>query len=169
MLFRSGGANRVHGDLYEYLQNDKLAANSFFGNAAGRRADGSLVSPISPTHRNQFGGTVGGPILKDKLFIFFTGEQTTFRQFAVITRDIFLPSETLQVGNCDYCLKPAEHPNLDADKAFLQGILDRFPKAAPNNFAQPGGRAYTAQSKHDFPDHDYSGRMDARVDRKSVV
>src|SRR5712692_8427750 len=157
------GTNRFHGDAYDFLQNEKLTANTFFGNAAGRRADGSLVSPISPTKRNQFGGTAGGPLLKNRAFFFGSFEQTCFRHFAVITKDIFLPSEKLQVGDCDLCLKPSEHPNLQADMKFLQSVLDRFPKAAPNNFSQPGGRAYTAQAHHDFPDQDYSGRFDINL------
>ncbi len=163
------GANRFHGDAYEYLQNEKLASNSFFGNAAGRRADGSLVSPISPTKRNQFGGTLGGPAVKDRAFFFLSFEQTRFRQFAVINRDIFLPSEKLQVGDCDLCLNPAQHPNLQADMRFLQSVLDRFPKEAPNNFAQPGGRAYTAQARHDFPDQDYSGRLDFHLPNQDTL
>ncbi len=162
LIQTKGGTNRWHGDAYEYMQNEKLASNSFFGNASGRRADGSLISPVSPTKRNQFGGTFGGPIFKDRLFFFGSFEQTRYRQFAVINKDIFRPDERLQVGECDLCLKPSEHPNLQADMRFLQGIMDRFPKAAPNNFSQPGGRAYTAQSRNDFPDQDYSGRFDIR-------
>jgi outer membrane receptor protein involved in Fe transport len=163
LIQTKNGSNRFHGDAYEYLQNEKLSSNSFFGNAAGRRADGSLVSPISPTKRNQFGFTLGGPLVKNRAFFFGSFEQTRFRQFAVITKDIFLPSEQLQVGECDLCLRPAEHPNLQADLKFLQSVMDRFPKQAPNNFAQPGGRAYTAQAHHDFPDQDYSGRVDLNL------
>jgi len=57
-----GGTNELHGTLYEFLSNDKLNANPFFSNRAGR--------PRAPYHKNQFGFNVGGPIVKDKLFIF---------------------------------------------------------------------------------------------------
>jgi len=163
------GTNQFHGDAYDYMQNEKYTANSFFGNAAGRRADGSLVSPISPTKRNQFGGTAGGRLWKDRAFLFLSFEQARFRQFAVINRDIFLPAERLQAGECDLCLQPSEHPNLQADLRFLQSVMDRFPKAAPNNFSQPGGRAYTGQARHDFPDQDYSGRFDFNLPRQSSL
>ncbi len=163
------GANRFHGDLFEYLQNSRLVANGFFGNASGRRADGSLISPVSPLKRNQFGYTVGGPLRKERLFFFHTFEQTRYRQSTVFTRDIFLPTEKLQVGDCEFCLKPAEHANVQADLAFLQSILDRFPKAAPNN-PSSSPRAYTAQSASDFPDQDYSLRLDGRPnDRNNVT
>jgi hypothetical protein len=57
------GTNQFHGELYEYLRNNDLNANSFFANAAG------LAQPHLT--RNDFGGTIGGPILKNKTFFFF--------------------------------------------------------------------------------------------------
>jgi hypothetical protein len=56
------GTNTVHGSLYEYLRNDKLDAANFFINS---------TSAQKPEYRrNQFGGTVGGPILKNRVFAF---------------------------------------------------------------------------------------------------
>lgn len=156
------GTNQFHGELFEHLQNNRLVGNSFFGNASGRRPDGSPVSPVGPLRRNQFGYVVGGPILKERLFFFQTFEQTRLRQQTVFTRDIFLPVEKLQVGDCELCLKPAEHPNLQADRAFLQSILERFPRVAPNNPSQ-SFRTYTALATSDFPDQDYSLRLDGRL------
>jgi outer membrane receptor protein involved in Fe transport len=60
------GTNSYHGSVYEYLRNDVLDARSFFGHAA-------LVT--KPTlKRNQFGASLGGPIRKDKTFLFFSWE-----------------------------------------------------------------------------------------------
>jgi hypothetical protein len=59
------GTNQWHGSLFEYNRIQALAANSFFSNRAG--IEDSLV-------RNQFGGSVGGPIIKDKAFFYFTTE-----------------------------------------------------------------------------------------------
>src|SRR5262249_1257539 len=61
------GTNSLHGTAYDYVRNDALNANAFFNNAGGL--------PKDILKRNQFGGTVGGPKLKDKLF-FFIGWQT---------------------------------------------------------------------------------------------
>src|ERR1700733_6500651 len=57
------GTNSFHGTVYEYLRNTVLDANDFFAkrNNAGKQ----------PFHLNQFGGNVGGPIKKDKYFVFF--------------------------------------------------------------------------------------------------
>jgi hypothetical protein len=57
------GTNEYHGELFEFLRNNVLSANTFFANAAG------LAQPHLT--RNDFGGTIGGPILKNKTFFFF--------------------------------------------------------------------------------------------------
>ena len=59
------GTNAFHGDLFEFLRNYDLNARDFFAT----QSDG--------LKRNQFGGVLGGPIKKDKVF-FFMGEQSTF-------------------------------------------------------------------------------------------
>jgi len=56
------GTNQLHGSLFEYLQNRDLDANSWTNNRAGQ--------PRGPFRQNQFGATAGGPIRKNKLFIF---------------------------------------------------------------------------------------------------
>ncbi len=57
------GTNPYHGELFEFLRNNDVNANTFFSNAAG------LAQPHLT--RNDFGGTVGGPILKNRTFFFF--------------------------------------------------------------------------------------------------
>jgi hypothetical protein len=61
-VITKGGTNQYHGTLFEYFRNEDLNANDFFFNRAGLRK-GLL-------RENQFGGTVGGPIIKDKWFFF---------------------------------------------------------------------------------------------------
>ncbi|HEX8071189.1 MAG TPA: carboxypeptidase regulatory-like domain-containing protein [Pyrinomonadaceae bacterium] len=70
------GSNELHGSLFEYNRVQKLAANDFFSNREGVRD--SLV-------RNQFGGSIGGPIRKDKTFAFGTVEIQRLRQGAPLT------------------------------------------------------------------------------------
>jgi hypothetical protein len=60
------GTNKFHGSAYEFLRNSAMDANEWFNNAFG--------TPIAPLKRNDFGGTVGGPIRKDKTFFFFDYE-----------------------------------------------------------------------------------------------
>ncbi len=65
------GTDNLHGSLFEYNRVQALAANDFFSNAAGLKD--SLV-------RNQFGGSIGGPILKDKWFFYGSYEGHRRRQ-----------------------------------------------------------------------------------------
>src|SRR5262245_45667460 len=54
--------NDFHGNVFEFLRNDARNANDFFSNRTGQK------KPV--LKQNQFGGTFGGPIRKDKLFFF---------------------------------------------------------------------------------------------------
>jgi hypothetical protein len=65
------GTNQYHGSAFEYNRIQALAANDWFSTRAG--IDDSLV-------RNQFGGSFGGPIIKDKTFFYGTGELHRVRQ-----------------------------------------------------------------------------------------
>jgi len=59
------GSNAFHGSLFEYIRNDALDAANFFDNIIGQKA---------PLRLNQFGGSIGGPIVRDKAFFFFSYE-----------------------------------------------------------------------------------------------
>jgi len=66
------GANQFHGTAFEYFRNDKLDANNWFANRNG------LAKPQE--RMNDFGGVLGGPILKNKTFFFFSYEGLRVRQ-----------------------------------------------------------------------------------------
>ena len=68
------GTNQFHGSAYEFLRNEKLDANNWFANQAGE--------PRSPLRRNNFGFTIGGPIIKNKTFFFFDYDGTRVRSFS---------------------------------------------------------------------------------------
>src|SRR5262245_49045980 len=66
------GTNEFHGDVYEFLRNDKLDANDFFSNRAHQ--------PRPTLRRNQYGAAGGGPIRKDRTFIFGDYEAIRFAE-----------------------------------------------------------------------------------------
>ena len=68
MVIKSG-SNALHGSLYYFNRNDALAANTPFAPAG---------TPKPKLKNNQFGGSVGGPVVKDKLFFFLTYERQKF-------------------------------------------------------------------------------------------
>ena len=87
------GTNQVHGDLWEYFRNTALADKDW----------DALVNP--PYHENQFGATLGVPILRDKLFYFGDAEanRITFSK----TNTINVPTPLMRQGNFSELLTPA--------------------------------------------------------------
>lgn len=77
-LVTKSGTNDFHGNLREYNRTAKTAANSFFNNRSGTKRP--------QLTRNQFGGSIGGPIVKDALFFFFDVEMRRDAQGVSYTR-----------------------------------------------------------------------------------
>lgn len=67
-VITKSGTNTLHGELYDYFQNSDMNAAPFFNNASPAYAAVHQLDPFQT--RNQFGATLGGPIVKDKLFYF---------------------------------------------------------------------------------------------------
>src|SRR5579872_4784434 len=82
------GTNQFHGSVYEFLRNDKLDAANFFENAGGIKKASFI--------QNQFGVSAGGPIRKDKLFVF--GDYEGLRYRKGIPTKIFVPSDAARLG-----------------------------------------------------------------------
>lgn len=80
------GTNEIHGDLFEFIRNGKFNARNAF----------------APTRdnlkRNQFGGTIGGPLIKNKLF-FFAGQQTTVERSTPGQTFGFIPTAQMLAGD----------------------------------------------------------------------
>jgi hypothetical protein len=81
-VFTKSGTNTFNGTAFEYFRNDKLDTNDWFANANGL--------PRPELRQNDFGGVLGGPILKDKLFFFGSYEGLLVRQPQVA--DTYVPS-----------------------------------------------------------------------------
>ncbi len=82
------GTNKFHGSLFEFNRNEAFNANSFFNNRAGVRRP--------PYRRNQFGGSLGGPIIKNRAFFFFTMEFDRLRTFSEQNHLVY--TQTLRDG-----------------------------------------------------------------------
>ena len=100
------GSNGLHGDVFEFLRNGDMNARNFF---APRR---------DTLKRNQFGGTVGGPVKKDKMFFFFGYQDTITRQDpASNTAATFVPTAAMLAGDWSAC--PQDLANLPANAKSL--------------------------------------------------
>ena len=79
-IVTKSGTNQFHGSLFEYFRNDALAATDFFSNSAGRK---------KPMFRyNQYGGTIGGPIRRNRTFFFFGYEALQLRDPIISTTTV---------------------------------------------------------------------------------
>ncbi len=87
-LVTRSGSNQWHGSLYEFNRNTSFTANNWFSNRAGIKRE-ALV-------RNQFGGSVGGKIVKDRVFFFLNYENRIDASARGVSRTV--PSELLKQG-----------------------------------------------------------------------
>ncbi|HJZ68282.1 MAG TPA: TonB-dependent receptor, partial [Blastocatellia bacterium] len=108
------GTNQLHGSAFEFLRNDNLDARNFF----------DISKP--EFRRNQFGFTLGGPIIKNKTFFF--GSYEGLREFKGITTVSIVPTITARAGNL-----PGVAP-ITVD-VRSKPILDLFPAQNGNTFA----------------------------------
>ena len=96
------GTNELHGSLFEFLRNDLFNATNFFAAVdpqTGKKKQSTLK-------RNQFGGTVGGPIVRNQLF-FFGGYQGTTRRQDPLDRRAFIPTAAMLAGDWTAVTSPA--------------------------------------------------------------
>ena len=88
MITRSGG-NSFHGSAYDFVRNQITDANNWFNNEGG--------IPLPPVHRHNYGGTLGGPIIKNKTFFFFDWDGT--RSSSMSTYQAGVPSAAERSGD----------------------------------------------------------------------
>ncbi len=90
-LVTKGGTNQFHGSMWEYIRNNAADANDFFFDQfnANQKAAGQPTASQPPLRWNQFGFTIGGPIIKDKLFFFgsYQGSRFTYSNISTVTEE----------------------------------------------------------------------------------
>src|SRR5467141_4937776 len=133
LVTTKSGSNAFHGSLFEFLRNTSLDAKSFFATSAEK------------FNLNQFGGSVGGPIRKNKTFFFLDGEQKYQRRGIQFTG--LVPSLAMRNGN--YSADPfgnpvsglvISNPNMaGAPDTSFHCALGRNPVPANPDGSQPPG------------------------------
>jgi hypothetical protein len=156
-VITKSGTNGFHGDLYEFFRNDDMAANNYINNLD------EIARP--PLRYNDFGGTIGGPILKDKTFFFFSEEVRR-----VITYTTFLPivptaAERAGTFDAPVCLNAActqtgtQVTSIDpAAQAYLNDIIDKLP--LPNDPTCTSGCTAANTGRNIFNFHQEIIRID---------
>ncbi|MEO7027990.1 MAG: TonB-dependent receptor [Acidobacteriaceae bacterium] len=93
-LVTKSGTNKFHGNINEYHRDTVTAANTYFNNVAG--------VPRTPLIQNQFGGNLGGPIFRDKLFFFADFNNSRIVRSNSVLRTV--PLDSFRNGNINYIL-----------------------------------------------------------------
>ena len=130
------GTNQFHGTLFDYLRNDALDANDWFGDEAGL--------PKPKERQNDFGGTYSGPMIRDRTFVFFAYEGLRLQ----------LPETTLSTVP-DLAARQSATPS-------LRPYLNAFP--LPNGVDDPS--AGTAQFNASYSNPGRLDAYSLRVDHK---
>ena len=179
------GTNGLHGTAYDYLRNEDLNANDFFSNELGQ--------PRNVLKRNQFGGTIGGPIMipkildgRNKLFFFFSYQGQRQNSIAQEGNQTVFTTAQLQ-GNFSQSVNGGPDPNvvnfLQANPYYQsnsalasQGIIDpaRIDPVAQNYIkaglipSTPSGTVFAEGSAKDNVD-EYLGRFDYNITSKDTL
>jgi Carboxypeptidase regulatory-like domain len=167
-LVTKSGTNQIHGSLYEYNRNTAFAANTWFNNNAG--------VPRQPLVRNQFGGSIGGKIVPNRVFYFFNYEQ---RQDASgVSQVRAVPSDTLRNGIFQFksggvtqTLTSADIQNVDplnlGPDADILAVLQAYPEGNNPSFGEDGGlnfSGYRFNAPVHRSDHALVGKIDLHLD-----
>lgn len=159
------GTNSYHGDVFEFLRNGDLNARNFFAKTR------------DTLKRNQFGGTIGGPIKKNKLF-FFAGYQGTYTRQDPTDQTTYVPTAQMLQGNfapwetsCNRggtlgapFVNNVLAPSLISPQALA--IAKLLPQ--PNNPADPCG-AVTYGAVTQINQHQILGRVDYQINSKQTL
>jgi len=158
------GTNEFHGDLFEFVRNGKFNARNFF------------ATKRDSLKRNQFGGTIGGPIKKDKVFFFAGYQGTTIRQDPS-DNTTFVPSAAMLAGDfTTFASSACQTSNIALRAPFVNNRVSpaQFSPAALRIAAQYpqtsdpcgkliwGARAIENQGQ-------YVGRIDYQMNAKQSV
>ena len=155
------GTNQFHGAAFEFLRNATFNARNFF---AARR---------DSLKRNQFGATLGGPVVKDKLFFFFAYQGTRLRSDPQLTRQ-FLPTGAMRGGDFSSAGKAIKDPITGANfpgnlipLSRISSVTQAFLKYLPDPGTPDGSRYTGFPSINDYVE--YTGKADWAVRQHRVA
>jgi Carboxypeptidase regulatory-like domain len=157
------GANQMHGSAFEFLRNSKFDENNYFNDLAGR--------PKPDFSQHQYGGTISGPIVKDKTFYFFDYQGYHVNQGATYTSTV--PSAKMRAGDFSELNRVIYDPITHLP--FLGNVIpaNRFDPAAKNILSQmipeadaAGTRSSTGQTINNYVINPTLERQDNQIDLK---
>jgi hypothetical protein len=162
------GTNGFHGDAFDFFRNGDLNARN-------------ALAPLRDTlKRNQFGGTIGGPIMKDKMFFFF-GYQGTITRQDPSSVNAFVPTPAMLQGNFQACPQDlgalASQPNLfvggnPGSNQLLPSLFDpaslKLASKLPATNGSPCGETSYGEVTR-INEGQYVGRVDYQLSQKQSL
>ena len=166
------GTNTYHGDVFEFLRNGAVNARNFF---AVTSVNGQTVPVPDNLKRNQFGGTFGAPIKKDKLFYFVGYQDTKVSQFAQAPAPGFVATADMLRGDFTQVTSPACNNGTQIKLAapFVNNMIDpsllspaavKIAKTLPTSSSGCGRVDFGAPTKNDL--WQVLGRVDYQLNQK---
>ena len=160
------GTNAFHGDAYEFIRNSAFDANDYFTKSAG--------NPRPEFRRNQFGVSAGGPIIKDKTFIF--GDYEGLRQAKGIPSTIKVLSDPARAGTIQYsgtapagcAVVSATVCTVSSLNPYTEALLANLYPHANNN---PSGNigTFTYAANQIVPENYYTVRVDHKISANDSI
>jgi len=159
------GTNAIHGSVFEFFRNASLDARNYFDHV------GLDHRRIPAFIRNEFGGTIGGPVVLPGIYsghdrTFFFGEYQGFRQILGTTQVFPVPTADERLG-IDTATFPGDTLTVPVNAA-IQPVLDAYP--LPNDPAGSyGARTFATSSKVTTRTDQFSVRVDHRISAKAQL
>jgi hypothetical protein len=156
-VITKSGTNNFHGDLFEFLRNSVFNARGFFAPLTQPNGQPTKDNGRDQLKRNQFGGTIGGPIIHDKTF-FFAGFQATR------LRNVGNPTSSTVPSQADITAFTAGGGTIDPTVANLLPLLPIQPANESVTFVRPDRQNYNevlGRVDHAFTQND---RLSVRYD-----
>ncbi len=160
------GTNELHGSVFEFLRNAALDARNFFDHSTAEDP-----RRIPPFIRNEFGFTLGGPVVLPKIYdgrnrTYFFGEYQGFRQILGTTQVFAVPTAAEREG-IDTTTYPGDTLTVPVNPAIAQ-LIDRYP--LPNlPEGAFGDRTFAGSSKVTTNTDQFSIRVDQRISDKAEL
>ncbi|HEX8711453.1 MAG TPA: carboxypeptidase-like regulatory domain-containing protein, partial [Terracidiphilus sp.] len=156
------GTNQLHGDAFEYIRNNYIDATNFFSSSPDQ------------LHQNQLGGTLGGPIVHDKLF-FFAGYQRTVHHEVTSDKTAFVPTAANLAGDFSATdSTPLYNPltgdqlvNNQIDPTYFSPVSLALMKYLPKATDAKGTVKYALPGN--FTENQFTTRIDANLSSKNIL
>ncbi|HKM66942.1 MAG TPA: TonB-dependent receptor [Candidatus Acidoferrum sp.] len=143
------GTNQLHGSLYEYNRNSAFDARNYFNT---KLQDNGSPNPQSHFNNNNFGGSLGGPVLKDRVFFFFAYEGQ--REVVGSDFNLVVPS-TAQIATAQEIAVNNPYMTVPSVNPALISITNLFPTSDSNSLA------YSVRDKND--NDNLIGKVDFKI------